>query len=154
MTKIELVESAASADVAQELMAELSEKLRIITGSDGRSSFNEESVADAGACFLLAMFDNAALGCAALRPLADEAEPATAEIKRMYSRQPGKGIGKLLLTELEQRARAFGYRRIVLETRKVNLAAVSFYQNNGYRVCENYGRYIGRVEAICFEKFV
>ena len=32
--------------------------------------------------------------------------------------------------------------------------AVRFYLTHGYRVCENYGKYKGREEAICFEKEV
>jgi ribosomal protein S18 acetylase RimI-like enzyme len=40
----------------------------------------------------------------------------------------------------------------VLETRKVNKKAVAFYLAKGYKVIENFGKYRGREEAVCFEK--
>lgn len=39
-----------------------------------------------------------------------------------------------------------------LETRLVNTRAVHFYERHGYSRIPNYGRYIGRPEAVCFEK--
>ena len=46
----------------------------------------------------------------------------------------------------------FGYKAVWLETRRVNESAVRFYLEQGYQVRPNYGNYIGRSEAICFEK--
>jgi ribosomal protein S18 acetylase RimI-like enzyme len=64
------------------------------------------------------------------------------------------GIGKDILSFLEEQARKLGYKKLWLETRLVNEQAVSFYINNGYLKIENYGRYVGRPEAICFEKIL
>jgi putative acetyltransferase len=106
----------------------------------------------AGACFLLAMRDGEAVGCGALRPLGLAGRADVGEIKRMYAHVAGCGIGSALLRALEQRARAYGYRTLVLSTRVVNQAAVGFYMRHGYIVCDNYGPYVGRQDAVCFEK--
>ncbi|HSC78794.1 MAG TPA: hypothetical protein VLC08_00440, partial [Chitinolyticbacter sp.] len=47
---------------------------------------------------------------------------------------------------------AMGYREVWLETRRVNIIAVDFYMGHGYAERENYGVYVGRPEAVCFEK--
>ena len=74
------------------------------------------------------------------------------EIKRMYAKPGTRGVGAALLAHLEREAQGFGYRELWLETRRVNLRAVGFYRAHGYIEIANYGRYVGRAEAICFGK--
>lgn len=76
----------------------------------------------------------------------------TAEVKRMYAKEKGMGIGNKILSYLEQQAYDIGYKMLCLETRLVNTKAVSFYEHNGYRKIPNYGKYEGRANSICFEK--
>jgi ribosomal protein S18 acetylase RimI-like enzyme len=100
--------------------------------------------------FLVAQAGGEAVGCGGLRPVIDE----VCEIKRMYAKYRGQGIGGEILHKLESYAQKYGYKTIWLETRKVNENAVRFYLQQGYRVRSNYGKYIGRNEAICFEKVI
>lgn len=145
---IAIVDSQPTDYAALALIDALSARLAEITGSDGRTHFTSKALGPRS-CFLIAMDGAEAVGCGALRPL----EPADiGEIKRMYAHVAGRGIGSRLLTALEERARGFGYRLLRLETRKVNQAAVAFYLRHGYAVCENYGPYVGRIDAVCFEK--
>ncbi|CAI0790455.1 GNAT family N-acetyltransferase [Serratia entomophila] len=147
MLIIESVEAVSPQ--AQALMAELSARLAEITGDSGAASFDAASIDADGGCFLLVR--NAAgeaIACGALRRLT----VGVAELKRMYVCEAGNGIGGHLLRALEQRARLLGYRQLWLETRRVNRRAVGFYLAQGYRVRENYGRYQGNAQAICFEK--
>ena len=133
---------------ARALIAELDAALAAICGDSGSKSFDANDVRGPRAVFLLARDAlGTAVGCGALRPL----EAEVAEVKRMYAR-PGSGAGIYLLSELERRALAFGYRAIWLETRRVNRRAVAFYERNGYRVIPNYGRYMGREDAVCLGK--
>ena len=133
---------------ARTLLTELGAALAGITGSDGSASFDAADVRGPRACFLVARApDGSPAGCGALRPLAD----GVAELKRMYAR-PGSGAGEHLLAALERHALAFGYRELWLETRRVNLRAIAFYERHGYRVIPNFGRYAGRAEAICLGK--
>lgn len=146
---ITIVESRPDAPDAQRLMAQLSARLAAVTGDDGRSHFAIEPAAP-GALFLLAMARGRAVGCGALRPV--NGEPGVAEVKRMYAATPGQGVGAALLRALEERAALAGCHAVWLETRAVNQRAVRFYLGQGYAVRDNYGPYIGRAEAVCFEK--
>ncbi|WP_261247492.1 GNAT family N-acetyltransferase [Serratia ficaria] len=147
MLTIESVEAVSPQ--AQALMTELSARLAEITGDGGAASFDAAALdADGGCCLLVRNAAGEAIACGALRRLTAE----IAELKRMYVREAGNGIGGYLLHALEQRARLQGYRQLWLETRRVNQRAVGFYLARGYRVRENYGRYQGNAQALCFEK--
>jgi ribosomal protein S18 acetylase RimI-like enzyme len=133
---------------ARALLGELGTALAALTGSDGTASFDAADVRGERACFLLARTaDGLAVGCGALRSL----DNGVAELKRMYAR-PGSGAGHVLLEALERQARAFGYTEVWLETRKVNARAVAFYEKHGYCIIPNYGKYVGRDEAVCLGK--
>ncbi|HPJ01935.1 MAG TPA: GNAT family N-acetyltransferase [Candidatus Limiplasma sp.] len=139
--------SVTSAD-AQLLLQELNQTLASITGASGEQSFSDADVADPRAVFVIAYVDGAACGCGALRPY----DQNTAEIKRVYARPNSRGVGTAIVQALEEKARALGYTRLILETRKVNEKAVAFYQKLGYTVCPNFGKYVGRDEAVCLSK--
>lgn len=131
------------------LLDELSDTLKAITGASGRTSFDPEDVRVARSIFVMARDEEGnAVGCGAFRPIDD----ATAEVKRMYTRDKGRGVGSLILAYLEEKAKEFGYKALRLETRLVNAQAVSFYASRGYNRIPNFGRYAGRPEAVCFEK--
>jgi len=133
------------------LLSELASTLSSITGSNGNASFDLEDMTDSRSCFAVARDGSGfALGCGAIRPF----DANTAEMKRVYARDKNSGVGKKIVQFLEQRAVELGYSRIVLETRIVNEKAVSFYLRNGYTIIQNYGRYAGREEAVCFEKIL
>jgi GNAT superfamily N-acetyltransferase len=135
---------------ARLLLAELGRALAAITGSDGTASFDAADVRGEASCFLVARDKDGRLaGCGALRPL----DRSIAELKRMYAR-PGSGAGHLILEALERQAVEFGYSEVWLETRRVNARAVAFYQEHGYRIIPNYGKYVGRAEAVCLGKTV
>ena len=135
-------------DAARGLIAELDAALAAICGDSGAQSFDANDVRGPRSVFLVARdMSGVAVGCGALRPL----EGDVAEVKRMYAR-PGSGAGVQLLRELERRALEFAYREVWLETRRVNVRAVAFYERHGYRVIPNYGKYAGREDAVCLGK--
>jgi GNAT superfamily N-acetyltransferase len=141
-------ESPASAD-AVALLDALSIALADITGSSGIASFDPRDVAVPGACFVVARdAEGTALGCGAIRPL----QLGVGEIKRMYARPGTAGVGSALLAHIEATASNMGYRQLWLETRLVNTRAVRFYERRGYERIANFGRYVGRAEAVCFGK--
>jgi GNAT superfamily N-acetyltransferase len=143
-----VVSSHPDAPEAKTLIRGLSAKLAEITGNDGTSSFDPREAGQPGSCFLVLMQEDRPMGCGALRPLAQ----GVCELKRMYARYPGRGIGKRILKELERRAADLGYETIHLATPKVNRQAIRFYLKHGYEPQANYGRYRGREESICFKK--
>ena len=148
MSAINIRPCSPSDPDGKQLLDELSSQLFEITGNDGCHSFAEDDVHLPGSIFLIAFMDNEPVGCGGIRPISDE----ICEIKRMYARYSGRGIGARVLRGLEIFAIDYGYKKIWLETRKVNQHAVRFYLNQGYVVRENYGKYQECKEAICFEK--
>ena len=136
---------------ARVLVDELSAALAAITGDSGKASFSADDARVARSLFVVAKgAAGQLLGCAALRPL----EGDVGEIKRMFARPGSGGAGAALLAHVEQAARTFGYRELWLETRKVNTRAVTFYEKHGYRTIPNYGKYVGRDDAVCLGKIL
>jgi len=127
----------------------LSAELAAITGDNGKSNFTAEAMSDGKALWALAKNSQGkAIGCGAIRPLTQN----IAELKRMFSDRSAPGVGRALLTFLENSAKEMGYPELRLETRYINNRAVNFYEENGYVRIENYDPYIGREEAVCFAK--
>ena len=77
-----------------------------------------------------------------------------AELKRMYvvPDARGRGLGRLLLIELEEEARRLGYAGIVLETGDRQPEALGLYASAGYERIPCYGVYATRELSRCYEK--
>lgn len=80
----------------------------------------------------------------------------TVEVKRMYvlREMRGKGISKMILSELEKWAFEKNFKKVVLETGVRQNEAIGLYKKSGYVVTENYGPYIGMINSICMEKIL
>jgi GNAT superfamily N-acetyltransferase len=93
----------------------------------------EQMIPPAG-LLLMAYLDGEPVGCGALRFLPDSA----ATIKRMWVAPTARGIGlgRRILAELEDRARANGVRLLRLETKNELYEAIQMYTSFGYREVE------------------
>jgi ribosomal protein S18 acetylase RimI-like enzyme len=80
---------------------------------------------------LLAWEGDCAVGCIALRPLAE----AICEMKRLYVRTYARscGVGRLLVERAIAEARAAGYERMNLDTLPTMEGALRPYQRLGFR---------------------
>lgn len=148
ISELQVIEYDINSKAADLLLKELSNRLNTITGNSGEASFNKNDVLEEKSTFVIAEADNEAIGCGAIRKLNNH----TAEVKRMYARKSGYGVGTCIFNYLEKKAKEFGYSTLICETRKINADATAFYLKNGFHVIKNYGKYVGRDEAICFEK--
>ena len=85
---------------------------------------------------LLAHWDGAAVGCAALRRL----DAAACEMKRMfvYPRLHGNGIGRALGQAIIREARALGYSAMRLDTSVRQSEAQQLYATLGFRPIDAY----------------
>jgi GNAT superfamily N-acetyltransferase len=100
--------------------------------------------------FVVAWVDDVAVGCGGVRRY----DATTGEIKRMYTRPEvrRRGISRILLEELEARAAAIGYMRLVLETGIRQPEAIALYETSGYVSIEPYGYYKHEPTSRCFAK--
>ncbi len=80
--------------------------------------------------FLIGEAAGAIVAMGALRPLTS----TRGEIKRMrvHPTMQGRGYGRVLLSALEDRARALGYATLELETSVVQAAALGLYRSHGF----------------------
>lgn len=139
-------------EAAHRLIAELSAEIsRIYNDPDGSGGFSPEDALGPRAVFLIAWRDGVPVGSGALRPTEDA---DTVEIKRMYVRKHARrtGVARALLAALEQQARAFGYKRIILETGTPQAAAVRLYESAGYARIAPYGLWADDPLTACFGK--
>lgn len=85
---------------------------------------------------LLALDNEAATGCVALRPL----RPGICELKRLYVRPAcrGRGFGRRLCERLLAEARAIGYGEMWLDSERDFEAAVSLYRALGFQEIPRY----------------
>lgn len=100
---------------------------------------------------LLAVQDDEAAGCIALRPLADNA----CEMKRLYVRPlfRGHGLGKQLVQTVIDAAREIGYERMRLDTLPGEMAAaVALYKSLGFKEIEPY--YENPVPGATYMEFI
>jgi GNAT superfamily N-acetyltransferase len=76
------------------------------------------------------------------------------EVKRMYVAPParGRGLSRLVLAALEDRARELGATRVVLETGQRQPEAISLYTSSGYERIAGFGHYRDAPLSLSFAK--
>jgi ribosomal-protein-alanine N-acetyltransferase len=91
------------------------------------------------------------LGYAGLDHGGDAADVMTIAVA---PRAQGRGVGRLILLELEQRAAARGAGHVILEVRADNPAGRGLYERGGYAVLSTRRRYYqpGDVDALVMRK--
>ncbi len=128
----EPADSPASRALWEEYMADVAERLGAPVGVREDIFGTPEVFSGPASAWVVAYDGDRALGCAGLRRLG----PGTGEIKRMFvsADARGRGVGRLLLEELEARAAAAGARRVRLFTTEVLHEARGLYEAAGYRI--------------------
>jgi len=128
----------APTDDVQMLIAELDSELSGAYAPEQRHGLSLARIFQPHVMFFIARLDAAPVGCGGIA-----FESGLAEVKRMYVRPAGRGrkVAKAILARLEEEARARGVARLVLETGDAQLAALRFYQREGFRRCTAFGAY-------------
>ncbi|TFV73024.1 N-acetyltransferase [Blastococcus sp. CT_GayMR19] len=103
------------------------------------------SAADLAIVLVARNEDGAAIGCGALRAIAD----GVGELKRMYvvPSARGRGIAKVVLAALEDDARSRGWTTLRLESGPRQPEAIALYTWAGYRPTEAFGAYVADANA-------
>jgi putative acetyltransferase len=138
--------------VVQQLIGALNNELEERYPEEGANFFrlDAEEVADGRGAFLVAYIDDRPVACGAVRLN----EPGVAEIKRMYvaPEARGRGVGRLVLDELETVARQLGVERLVLETGPRQPEALALYRRAGFVEIPLFGEYVGAEFSVCMAK--
>ena len=115
------------------LVDALNETLLVLTPPEFCFHMTAEQMAQPDTTVFLAREDGAAVACGALRRHAD----GVGEVKRMYTlpSHQGRGIGGLILGEIETLAHKEGFARLVLETGHRHPAAWRVYERAGFTRC-------------------
>ena len=119
-------------------------------GIDKREGFIPYNLSSLISDVLIAYDDGVAVGCAGLKGYSDK----DAEIKRVWVDPDHRGmrIATAMMEQLEAKALAEGYTRMILQTRPAMEDAVSLYLKLGYDFIDNYPPYDKLEGAICLAK--
>ena len=153
MKTVEIRRSTLASPDAVRLVAALNAELAAMFPEPGATHFSLTSaqVETGEGAFVIAYFDDAAVGCGAVRRL----DQATAELKRMYVDPSvrGRGIGRALVGALEREARLLGVSTVVLETGTRLAPAIRLYEAMGYARIPLFGEYLSSPNtSLCFGK--
>ncbi|MEZ3159815.1 GNAT family N-acetyltransferase [Microbacterium sp. BWT-B31] len=114
----------------------------IFPGGGYRTVFPDPEAfeAPAGVFVVVRDDDGTAVGCGGIRHLPDGPAGVRYEVKHVYLAEStrGRGWGRLLLDDLERRARELGAAELVLDTHHTLEAAGGLYASSGYRSVEPY----------------
>jgi GNAT superfamily N-acetyltransferase len=119
-------------------------------GGEGPGPLASEDFEPPAGCFVVALLDGVTVGCGGFRRLV----PTVAEIKRMYvdTGARGRGVGRHILRDLEERARAAGYTETWLETGTEQPEALALYESVGYEPIVPYGEFKHDDRCRCFSR--
>jgi putative acetyltransferase len=138
---IAVVEGRSDADYAlgRELFQEYAAELNVDLCFQGFAAELENLRGIYGpprGCLLLSQSDGAPVGCVGVRDRGD----GVCEMKRLYVRPAarGSGLGRALAEEIIARARALGYRRMVLDTLEILKPALELYRQLGFQRVDAY----------------
>lgn len=136
--------------VVRALEAELQQEYLERYGGQDESPVDPAEFAPPGGVFVVGFAGDEPVASGGFRRHADE----VAEIKRMYVVEDHRGVGyaRRLLADLESRAVAVGYQRIVLETGLRQPEAVALYESSGYQPIPGFGFYAKHTLTRSFAK--
>jgi GNAT superfamily N-acetyltransferase len=128
--------SAEAQDAMRQYFTELDARFR--HGFDGDAALAEapDTLNPPHGCFVLAVADDVTVACGGVQYVDD----ITGEIKRMWvsASARGRGLGKRMLAELEQRVADSGRTRAILDTNEVLAEAIAMYGSAGYHPIDRY----------------
>ncbi|WP_308455395.1 MULTISPECIES: GNAT family N-acetyltransferase [unclassified Microbacterium] len=145
---VRFIEMAADAPTAHDLLTEyFAARAEAFPGGAYRPTYPDAAVFVAPDGVFLVVEDEVAeagvrptVGCGGIRRVADGPDGVRFEVKHLYldPSTRGRGWGRLMLDELERRARAWGAAELVLDTHHTLAAAGGLYASAGFEAIEPY----------------
>lgn len=124
----------------------------LVGGFEKRKKFIEFNTLESIQNVIIAYDGEIPVGCAGFKHF----DINTAEVKRVFVRKDyrGKGISKQMFIKLEERAKEYGYNKLILETGNLLTASVGLYKSIGFKIIPNYAQYKDIPESVCMEKIL
>ena len=99
---------------------------------------------------LIINLDKIPVACGAFK----EKDSNSVELKRIFviNDLRGQGLGKLIVSKLEEIAKSRGYKYSVLETGIKQDEAINLYKSCGYYSIANYEPYTENINSVCMKK--
>jgi GNAT superfamily N-acetyltransferase len=135
---------------AHELIAAVQQEYVARYGGPDDSPVDPGEFAPPYGCFVVAYDGAESVATGGLR----KSDDGAMEIKRMYVKPQwrGRGLSRVVLADLEQRARDLGATRIVLETGEKQPEAIRLYETSGYERIDGFGHYACSPMSVSFGK--
>jgi GNAT superfamily N-acetyltransferase len=148
--ELELRDEPFDGPIAQQLIAAVQAEYVVRYGGPDETPVDPSEFAPPHGLFLVGYVGAAPVATGGLRRHDD----GEVEIKRMYvvPEARGQGLSRVMLAALEDRARAQGAARIVLETGERQPEAISLYESSGYERIAGFGHYADAPLSVSFEK--
>ena len=157
VSDLEIRPSRYRAPAAQTLVAAAQEELTQRYGSADENPVESVQFDPPEGAFLIAWQAGVPVACAGWRTVSHFHEDGrmaedVAEVKRMYVSPAarGTGVSAALMAALEDSAREYGMRRMILETGEAQPEAIRFYEKCGYERIPNYGYYKDEPDCVSF----
>lgn len=149
MIPIALTEVAVDDPVVLRMRQDMGDEMASLYGRPRHGAPAESIDPDSVVVTLLAHQGDLPVGTGALRRLGPDLE-----VKRMYVPPAGRGrgLGRLLLAELEDRARRAGAPRLLLHTGSRQESALALYRASGYAQVPVFEPYLSVPDSVCFAK--
>ncbi|HVS67406.1 MAG TPA: GNAT family N-acetyltransferase [Mycobacteriales bacterium] len=150
MSGLELRDEPYDGPAAQQLINAVQAEYVVRYGGPDEAPVDPEEFTPPDGLFVVGYLDAVPVATGGLRRHTDGA----VELKRMYvvPEQRGKGLSRVMLGALEERARGLGATRIVLETGNRQPEAISLYESSGYERIPGFGHYADAPLSLSFEK--
>ena len=135
---------------ARVLIAELEAELRPHYPPKSQHGYSVQKLIDQGVSFFVTRHDGAPAGCGGIQLFGTE----YGELKRMYVRPQfrGLGLGRLMLSRLEEYAREHNIGLVRLETGIHQEAAIRMYERWGYARIPPFPPYFDDPVSWCYER--
>lgn len=152
VSAVTIVAARPDSREAMELLAELDTALHEYPyPPESRHAFSVEKLIRESVAFFVASYDGQLAACGGVKLFADYGE-----VKRMYVRPVfrGKGLGKAILNQLAEHARANDVNTLRLETGIYQVEAIGLYDGWGFQRRGPFGDYKDDPNTVYFEKSI
>lgn len=123
-----------------------------VGGEKQKEEYNQFNTLDEIHDVILALENGEVIGCGSFKKYNEEC----AEVKRVFVEKSfrQRGLGKVIIKELEKHAIEKGFKKFILETGKPLIGAQKMYTSLGFKIIQNYGQYKDIDTSVCMEKVI